>query len=257
MKHFALGRFLAILAALIILLPIYVLIQGSLQGNGFGDYVDILLHFNIAQNFLNSFIISVSSVLIVMTIVVLSAFAFSKMDFPFKNFFYLFVLCGLMLPEAVMLVPLFQLSKNFGWINNYWAVIGPVIAGSAPFNLLIVKNYYDGLPNSLLESAMIDGCSIHRMLFSIVIPLSTPAIAIIVVWSFLQSWNEYMLPLVFLTDKNKMTVTVVPSWFQQMYGGDMPKLFASLVIIVIPVIVIYVFLQKFIVEGITSGAVKG
>lgn len=257
MKTKIIGRLILLFSTLIVLIPIIILIKGSFEGNGIQDYIDILFTYNIGQNFLNSLFISIVSVAIIVAIVIFAAFAFSKMDFPFKNILYIFILCGLMLPEAVLLVPLFQMSKVFGIINSYWSVIGPIIALSAPFNLLILKNYYDTLPNSLIEAAIIDGCSVNKLLLSIILPLSTPALALVVIWSFLSSWNEYLLPLVFLTDKSMMTVTVVPSWFQENYGGDIPKLFASLVLIVIPIIIVYSIMQKFIMQGLTSGSVKG
>lgn len=257
MKLKIIGKIVLLLSAFIILVPIIILIKISFEGKGIKDYIDILVFYNIAQNFLNSAIISVITVVLVNIIVVIAAFAFSKMSFPFKNVWYVFILCGLMLPEAVLLVPVFQISKVCGFVNSYWSVIGPLVAIIAPFNMLILKNYYDTLPDSLLEAAILDGCSINRLLMSVILPLSTPALAMAVIWSFLSSWNEYMLPLVFLTNKAMMTVTVIPSWFQSSYGGDMPKLFASMVLIVIPIVIIYIGAQKFIFQGITSGAVKG
>lgn len=251
------SRIFLLLSVLLVIAPLVVLIKGSLEGKGIQDYYEIINNYDIARNFLNSGVIAVASVLLITIIDSLAAFAFSKLNFPLKNVLYIVALAGLMMPEAVLLVPIFQLSRWFNIINSYWSVIGPVTALSAPFNLLILKNYYDGLPNSLLEAAVVDGCSIHRLLISVVAPLSTPALALVVIWSFLQSWNEYLLPLVFLTKKAMMTVTVIPSWFQENYGGDIPKLFASLVLIVIPIVIVYAIFQKFIVKGITSGSVKG
>ena len=257
MKRVIIGRIFVLLAVILILFPVVILIQGSLGGNGLADYIDILVSYNIERNFLNSLIISASSVLCITIVVILGAFAFSKLAFPLKNIFYVFVLSALLLPGAVVMVPVFQISKAIGAMNSYWVVIGPIVAMSAPFNLLIAKNYYDGLPNTLLEAAFIDGCSIHRMLWSVVMPLSRPVLMIVIVWAFLSSWNEYLFSLVFLRKKEMMTVTVIPSTFQQLYGGNMPKLFASLVLIIIPVILVYFLLQKYIVEGITAGAIKG
>lgn len=257
MKSVIIGRIIVLLAVALILFPIIILFHGSFQGGGIKDYIDVLVNYNVGRNFLNSLIISVSSVICIVIVVVLGAFAFSKLDFPFKHLLYIFVLSALLLPGAVVMVPVFQVSKLLGAMNTYWVVIGPIVAMSAPFNLLIAKNYYDSLPNTLLEAAFIDGCTIHRMLFSVVIPLSRPVLMIVIVWAFLGSWNEYLFSLVFLRKKEMMTVTVIPSLFQQMYGGNMPKLFASLVLIIIPVIVLYFLLQKYIVEGITAGAVKG
>lgn len=257
MKNIIIARLVVLLAVALILVPFGILIHGSLQGKGIVDYIDVMVSYNIGRNFLNSLIISVSSVAIITLIVIFGAFAFSKINFPFKNVLYLFVLTGLLLPGAVIMVPVFQMSKLLGAMNTYWVVIGPIIAMSAPFNLLIARNYYDGLPNSLLEAAYIDGCSLHRMLWSVVMPLSRPVLMIIIIWGFLGAWNEYFFSVIFLRKKEMMPVTVIPSTFQQMYGGNMPKLFASLTLIVLPVIFVYMILQRYIVEGITAGAIKG
>lgn len=248
---------LLIITVVIILIPLCILVYGSLQGKGIIDYVDILSNYSIARNFLNSFIITSMSVSLITIFVIFGAFSFSKISFPYKNILYIFILSALLLPSAAIMLPIFHINKNLGLINSYLSLIGPYIALIAPFNLLIAKNYFDGLSNSLIEAGLIDGCSIHRALISIVIPISRPVIMIVIIWTFLASWNEYIFALIFLRSKQMMTITVIPTYFQSIYGGNMPKLFASLLLIIVPAIVLYFFLQKYIVEGITSGAIKG
>lgn len=257
MKIEAIKRCLVILASVIILIPLVVLVIGSLGGKGIEDYFDILLNYKIGRNFLNSILITCTSVFFITAFVVLGAFSFSKIAFPFKNAIYMFVISALLLPGAAIMVPVFHVNKTLGLMNSYWSLIGPYIAMTAPFTLLIAKNYYDGLPDSLIEAGMLDGCSLHRALISIIIPISRPVIMIVIIWSFLSTWNEYLFAMIFLRKQEMMTVNVIPTQFQTMYGGNMPKLFASLLMIIVPVVVIYFILQKYIVEGITAGSVKG
>lgn len=247
----------SVLATVIILIPIVIMFSVSLMGKGIQDYIEVFTVNSVGRYFLNSTIISVSSVTLVALVVLMGAFAFSKLRFRGKGFLYTFCLAALMLPSAAILVPVFQMSKALGMLGTHAMVIGPVVAFSAPFNLLIAKNYYDNLPNALLEAAMIDGCTLTKLMRHIVIPLSKPMLMIVIVWSFLNSWNEYLFPLVFLRKQEMMTVTIIPSLFQQQYGGNVPKLFASLVIIAAPVMLVYFCLQKYIVAGLTEGAVKG
>jgi len=249
---------LSFIAAIIIIIPIIIMFSVSLGGGGgFQNYIEIFALHNVGRYFLNSTIISVSAVSIVTVIVLMSAFAFSKLNFPYKRLLYTFCLSALMLPGAAILVPVFQLSKALNMLGTYWTVIGPVVAFSAPFTLLIAKNYYDNLPSALLEAALIDGCSLLGLQGRIILPLSKPMLMIVVVWTFLGAWNEYLFSMVFLRSRDMMTVTIIPSLFQAQYAARVPMIFSSLVVIATPVMIIYFLLQKYIVAGLTEGAIKG
>ncbi|MGN6714404.1 raffinose/stachyose/melibiose transport system permease protein [Anaerocolumna jejuensis DSM 15929] len=240
----------------IILMPLGILVRGSLQGGGISNYTDILTRYHIHIYFTNSFIISLCAVILVVLLDILAGFALSKLDFPFKNAIYIFLLSALLLPVAAILVPVFQINSKLGILNTYLAVLGPYIVLIAPFNLLTIKNGFDSLPNTVLEAALIDGCGILRSIYRIAIPMCKPAIIMAVIWTFLSSWNEYMMAFVMLRKEAIMTITVIPTKFQSMYGGNVGMLYAALFIILIPSIVIYLFLQKFIVNGLNTGAVK-
>ena len=236
-------RYLICIACVaVILLPIGILIHGSFQGGGIKNYVDILTKYHIETYFINSLIISVSVVVLVVVLDVLAGFALSKLNFPFKNGIYIFLLSALLLPAAAILVPVFQINSKLGLI--------------APFNLLTIKNGFDALPNTVLEAALIDGCGIVKTLFKIAVPMCKPSIVMAVIWTFLSSWNEYMMAFVMLRKEEIMTITVIPTKFQSMYGGNVGKLYAALFIILVPGIIIYLLMQKFIVNGLNAGAVK-
>lgn len=240
----------------IILLPICILVRGSFQGGGIKNYIEILTKYHIQLYFINSMIVSSITVFLVVLLDILAGFALSKLNFPFKNVIYVFLLSALLLPAAAILVPVFQINNKLGILNTYLAVMGPYVVLIAPFNLLTVKNGFDALPNTVIEAAMIDGCGILKTLFKIAVPMCKPAVVMAIIWTFLSSWNEYMIAFVMLRKEAIMTITVIPTKFQSMYGGNVGKLYAALFLILIPGIVIYLLLQKFIVNGLNSGAVK-
>ncbi|MFT3984160.1 MAG: carbohydrate ABC transporter permease [Lachnospiraceae bacterium] len=247
---------ISLLFVLIIILPISILIYGSFQGGGIQNYIDILTKYHIQTYFLNSVLISVMVVFTVVLLDILAGFAFSKMQFPFKNALYLFLLAALLLPSAAILVPIFQINSKIGLINSYLSVLGPYVVLIAPFNLLTIKNGFDAMPNTVLEAGMIDGCSVWKTLWRIAVPMNRPAIMMAVIWTFISSWNEYLFAFVMLRKEEMMTITVIPTKFQSMYGGRMGMLYAALFLILIPSIIIYFVLQKFIVGGLNAGAVK-
>lgn len=247
---------ISLLCVLIIILPISILIYGSFQGGGINNYVSILTRYHIQTYFFNSLMISAMVVFTVVLLDILAGFAFSKLQFPFKNAMYLFLLAALLLPAAAILVPIFQINSKLKLINNYLSLLGPYVVLIAPFNLLTIKNGFDAMPDTVLEAGMIDGCSIWKTLWKIAVPMNRPAIMMAVIWTFLSSWNEYLFAFVMLRKEAVMTITVIPTKFQSMYGGRMGMLYAALFIILIPSILVYFILQKFIVGGLNAGAVK-
>jgi raffinose/stachyose/melibiose transport system permease protein len=250
-------RFLCILFfVLIIILPISIIVHGSLQGDGIGNYIVVLTQHNIERFFMNSSIIATMTVAVVSVLVVFAGFAFSKLHFPFKNVLYIFILSALLLPAASIMVPIFQINARFGLLNTHISLLGPYVVFIAPFTLLIAKNGFDTLPNTVLEAALIDGCSIFKAIRKIAIPMCRPSIVMVVIWTFLSSWNEFLFAFIMLREEHMMTITVIPTRFQQMYGGSMGRLFAALFIIVVPIMIVYFVLQKFIVGGLSAGSLK-
>ena len=162
-----------------------------------------------------------------------------------------------MIPGASLLFPTFQIIKQIGLIDNYMSLVGPYAALQIPFNLVIVKNYYDTIPNELLESAQIDGCSSFKAMLKIMIPLSAPALAVVITWTFIGVWNEFMYAFTFINDPNMRTLTSLPNKFIGIYSSQYELIFAVLVIIEIPIILLYLFTQKQLQEGLVAGSIKG
>ncbi len=247
---------LLLLTSVIWLVPLAYLAYYSFLGDGFGNYLAVIRLGLFTRFLANSAIIVFFVVTILVLCVAFASFGFSKMHFPGRNQLFYFALFGMMIPSSAMLVPLFQTIKALGWINSYLSLIGPEIALMSSFALLITRNFFDEIPNELFEAAKMDGANSISQFFRIVLPLGLPILTTAGIIVFLHSWNEYMLPLAFISEKTMLTITMAPSFFIEEYSGDYNKVFAAMVLISIPIILLYLFGQKYLQRGLTSGAIK-
>ncbi|MCS5498369.1 carbohydrate ABC transporter permease [Cnuibacter physcomitrellae] len=238
------------------LFPLVVMVQGSFGGRGWGNYEAVLAIPDLWRYFLNSTIIALAVIAIVFVCTLLAAFAFSKLRVPAKELFFWLLLLGLTLPEIVLITPLFATAAATGLYDTLWAVIIPTAALQIPFTVLIVRSFFDGIPNELFEAARVDGASTVRMFWSIVLPLSRPIAATVVILTLITSWNAYLLPLVFLQSADNQTVTLLSQFFVGQFVNDQTKILAGSVIIALPEILAYVLLQRYFEKGLTAGAVK-
>jgi len=237
--------------------PLISVIARSAQGEGFIlNYKAVFLKSPFFQFAANSLYIASFTVLITFIATMLSAYAFSKINFKGRSVLFILLLGGLVLPGIALVVPLFILVAKLGAFNTYWAVIIPLAAGAIPFNLLLAKNYMDSIQNEIIEAAEIDGCNKFQVFLRIILPLSKPISSVIVIWTFLASWNEFFLPVLFIQDPTKQTVSQVPQYFSGIYISDYPKIFAALIMTSIPTIILYLVFQKNFERGLSAGAVK-
>lgn len=240
----------------IILTPMALIVRKSFSIRGIQNYVAVF-ETGLLTNVKNSMMIAGGTVAIVLCVICPAAYAFSKFSFKgFKMLYYVSIL-GMMVPSVVMLVPIMLLGKELNLMNNLAGVIFPLSAIIAPFMLLILKNSIDDHPTEIYEAAFVDGCSKFRILFSVVVPMSKPTLLVITLFAFMDSWNEFFLPLALLRTPNMMTVTVIPMRFYEEFGADQPKIFAASVLIVLPVVLLYLLVQQYFEAGFTTGAVKG
>ena len=244
----------------LVMIPIIIMVTISFQPvgveKGIQNYITPLSHPFFLKGFLNSLIITVPSVLLVLFISSLTGFALSKLSLPGKAFIFPIFLLALMLPVSAIIVQLFLTLIRLRLLNNYLAVILPVVSLTMPFGLLVIKNYMDDIPNDIVEASIIDGCTPFTIYSRVVLPLSLPALAAVTVFSFLGAWNEFLLPLVALRTTETLPVTKLMSFFINQFTRNYQMFFASALIIIFPVVVIYVFLQKYFIKGLTAGAIK-
>lgn len=251
-----------IVCAVIWLFPIAVAFIKSFNINGLGNYKYVLSYEKISYFTVvaNSMFIAIVSAVVVAVITTLAAFAFSKMKFVGSKFIYGAVLACLAVPVAAVTSPLFDTIKNLGLLDSKFGVIVPLVAFNAPMMLLMIKNYFDTIPDELLESARIDGASTPRIWVEFMIPLSGPIIANVLVLTFIYSWNDYLVPLLVMRSEKNYTVTLAAQYFMSstyQSPEDVARIYAVMMLLTLPSIVVYLFSQKFLVSGITAGSVKG
>lgn len=207
--------------------------------------------------FLNSLIVTVSTVVLVLAVSSLFAFAVAILRLPGSLALYAILLTTLMVPLASLVLPLAILLKQFGWVNRYIGLIMPYVALGAPFATVILKSFMEDSPKELFEAARVDGCSSLQSFVHIALPLVRPALVFVAIWQFIVSWNEFFLALIVLTQDEMKTVTIVPMQYSGLYMANPGALFAILTIIAVPLIVLYIVVQRAFVRGLLAGAVKG
>jgi raffinose/stachyose/melibiose transport system permease protein len=223
----------------------------------FDNFATVIHDNPLLQFFWNSLAITVGTVVVVL--IAASAFAYAASVLRLKRtmLMYTILLTTLMVPVASIVLPLAIMLKTFGWINSYQGLILPYAALGIPYAIVIIKAFMDDSPRDLFEAAMIDGCTTLQMFFHVALPLVKPALIFVAIWQFIVTWNEFFLALVVMTDTEHKTVTLVPMQYSGMYMANPGALFAILVIIALPLIVLYMFVQRYFVAGLLSGAVKG
>lgn len=237
--------------------PLYFLVRTSFDGKGIGNYINALMEINLGRHLKNSAVVTASTVLLVCLISIPAAFAFSKMRFPLKKSLFLLILITMMIPGISIVVPLVKIIKGLDLLNNYLSLILVYTALNAPISLILSRSFMDQLPAELMEASFIDGCNIFRTFFNIFLPLAKPIIGVIVVLTSLASWNEFLFAKIFMSKEAMEMVTTIPIKFQNNFYTDIPGLFAALVLIQLPIILLYLIFQRLLMEGLTAGAVKG
>lgn len=213
--------------------------------------------FNMFQAFGNSTIISLACMIISVTLAVPASFGLSRYKFKGKNIMLLSFLITQMLPVSVVLTPLFILFNKFNLIDTLWA---PILADATigiPFSVLILQNYFASIPIELEEASRIDGCSRFGAFIRIFVPIAYPGIVVCAVFSFLHAWGDLAYGMTFIRTQAMRPITSGIFNFMGQYGTRWSYLCAFGVVTIIPVAFIFIFMQQYIVEGLTAGAVKG
>jgi raffinose/stachyose/melibiose transport system permease protein len=247
-----------LLTALVVpfVFPLIAMVNGSLAGSGWSNYATVLSIGTLPRFFLNSALISIAVIAITLVCTMLAAFGFSKTRIAGKEVFFWMLLAALTLPEVVLLTPLFATVTAAGAYNTLWSVIVPLAALQIPFTVLLTRSFMNGIPDELIEAARIDGANLFGAFRHVILPLTGPIAAAIVVLVFINAWNDYLLPLVFLQSPDQQTITLVPQFFIGQYNNDQTKVLAAAVLTAIPEIVAYVCLQKAFERGLSAGALK-
>ena len=212
---------------------------------------------NFGQAFLNSAVVAVATTIVVTALTAMMAYAFARYEFRGKNVLFYSMLGMMMVPGVVLLIPQFILAKNLGLINSLPGLILVYSAGPLAFNTFLLRGFFENLPRELEESAVIDGASAFTIFSRIMLPLAAPAVSTVAVFSFLGSWDEYLLALIFLTDESKRTLPIAIANFRGVQTTNWGLVFAGSLTAVIPTVLLFIFFQRYFIQGLTTGAVRG
>ena len=213
---------------------------------------------NFLRYFLNSVIIAGLVVVFTVVFSAMAAFAIAKLRFRGQKTMEVFFLLGLMIPYQVVLIPLYITYSKIGLLDTYWALVLPQVAFGMPFSVQLFLAFFADFENDLLEAAVIDGCGIGRAFLSIVVPLCRNIIITIATLRAIFSWNEYVFAYTFIRSKTMMTVVLGLNAFVGEEGlVDWGPTFAAISVTVIPTLIVYMFLNKYMQSGLSEGAVKG
>lgn len=256
--------------ATISLFPILLMIVSSFKTNAeiFADplglpekfsletYQKLLDQVPFGAFFGNSVFVSFVSVLLIVVTTSLAAFYIARFQFSWNGGLFFIFLMGMMIPIKLGIVPLFILMNDLGLLNSLWSLILVYTAQGIPLSMLILTGFFRTLPVSLEEAARIDGASNLRVLWSVVLPLMRPAIGTVVIINFIQVWNDFFFPLIFITERAQMTIPIgMLSLFGE-HSTDWGALFAGLTLSSLPMILMFLIASKQFMEGLTQGALK-
>jgi ABC-type glycerol-3-phosphate transport system permease component len=232
-------------------IPIELLPRGLYMGN----YELLFTETNFVRWFLNSVFIGLSRMALAIIVSIMAGYAFAKFDFRFKNTLFLLVIATLTLPIYVLIVPLYDMMVTLGWTDRYIALILPFAAQA--IGVFLARQYLLSVPDEILDAARVDGATEWGIFWRIVLPLSTPVMAVLGILFFTAAWNDFVWPLVVMTEDSKFPVALgLPTLlgpYSQEYGAVMAGSFLSTV----PIIIVFLIAQRRFVEALTAGAVKG
>ena len=184
-----------------------------------------------------------------------AAYSFAKLNFKYKKGLFLAYIATIAMPWQVYMVPQFLMMRNFGLNDKLTAII--CLQAFSAFGVFLMKQFYEGIPDDLCEAARIDGMSEYRIYTSIMLPLSKPALSTLVIFTFVNTWNDYLGPLIYLKSPEKKTIQLGLKMFISQYSSDYGLIMAGSVLSLIPVIIVFLCLQKYFVEGVASTGLKG
>ncbi len=219
------------------------------------NYGDVLKKIPFVTFYVNTAKIAVFSTMGQVITCALSAYAFAKLRFKGRDFLFMLYLATMMIPYQVTMIPQYELMNKLNLLNSHAALI--ILHCFSPFGVFLLRQFFVSIPDSLIEAARIDGAKDFRILSQIVLPLSKSALATLVTLKFLDSWNEFTGPLIFLNEKEKFTLQVGIRMFQQENGTEYTLIMAATTMSLIPIVLLYVFAQKYFIEGIAAAGVKG
>lgn len=238
---------------------------GDLRTNPFGlpadwqweNYLEILFSERYWRMLWNSLVIAFWTVFLTLAVSAMAAFTLAHVRFFGSGYLLNYFLLGLMFPVATAILPLFIRVRDLGLLDSYWGVVLPQVAFGLGMSILLMRNFFRNVPNELFDAAFVDGCGYIRFFWAVTLPLSRPIIATVGIVAFVQSWNNYIIPLIMLTSESNYPWPLGIMSYRGEYGTAWQMILAFITLTILPTVIVFFAAQKHIIAGLTSGAVKG
>jgi multiple sugar transport system permease protein len=253
-------------------IPFLWMVATSLKGSGaifamppqwipkefhFENYLVIFDRMPFLQYLRNSLFVTLLTIIGVVGTSSLVAYAFACLRWPGRDALFVLILVTMMLPMQVTMIPVFVLFKELGWLNTFKPLVVPAFFGGGAFNIFLLRQFFLGIPKDLADAARIDGCSEFRIYWNIMLPLARPALATVSIMTFMFTWNDFLGPLIYLSDKTKGTLALGLSMFVGQYATEWAQMMAASVLMMVPMIVLFFFFQRYFIQGFTMSGIKG
>ena len=222
----------------------------------FENYPGVFEAVPFLKYFINTFTILIPSVIGILISCCMGAYAFSRLNWPYRDFIFAVLMTTLMLPYAVTLIPTFLIWAKLGLVNTFWPLIIPKWFG-AIFYIFLLRQFFFTIPKELDEAAKIDGANPLQILWHVILPLSRPALITVAIFAALAEWNDFLGPLIYLNNDEDYTLAIGLAQFTGLYHSQWNLLMAASTMVVIPVIILFFFAQKHFIEGIALTGTKG
>jgi raffinose/stachyose/melibiose transport system permease protein len=260
------------LAALLFAAPLFIIINYSFktmrelyignplalpQNPSFQNYLNAFEKLNLSATFFNTVFYTAASVCILAIVSGSAAWAIARNKKKIYKFIYFYFIVGILIPAQALFLPIYIVGFRTGLVNTRLGVIVMFVASNISFGIFLMSSFMSTVPIELEEAARIDGCSIYRTYFFVVLPLLKPVMATLVIMQSFQIWNDYLMPSLFVSNQNLKTMTVAIQALFSQQTSDYSTAFAAIVLSVLPVAILFVSLQKYFIKGMTVGAVKG
>ncbi|SIS93816.1 carbohydrate ABC transporter permease [Alicyclobacillus vulcanalis] len=219
------------------------------------NYAYVFHTTGMARYLLNTFIVAVANVMGQFVFASMAAYGFARFDFRGKNTIFMMYLSTLMIPNIVTLIPLFIMMKYLGWINTYYALIAPTVLGT-PVSIFLLRQFFMTIPAEIEEAARIDGAGVVRVFLQVILPLSKPILATLAIITFVSSWNNFLWPLIVTNTDSMKLVSVGVASFQFQIGAEWNYMMAASTIALLPLLILFVFFQRRIIESIQLTGLK-
>jgi ABC-type glycerol-3-phosphate transport system permease component len=223
----------------------------------FENYVDALTYKPFGLYIVNTLIIVVLNEIAIVGAASFCAYGFARIDFPGRNFWFAIVLSTMMVPYFVLMIPQFVIFSRLGWTDSYLPLTVPFFFGGGAFNIFLLRQFFRTLPSELADAARIDGCSEFGIYSRIFMPLAKPALATVAIFTFLNGWNDFIGPLLYISSPDRFTVSIGLATFRGVMRTRWDLLMAASTAMILPVLILFFLAQRYFIEGIVLSGLKG